>query len=157
MAGMRVSVAAMLAGCGLCLLAQDTLPEGKGKVTLESTCTECHGLDKVLAELRTPAAWREIAARMRSKGASMTDAEFDDLLEYLSLNFAKPDAKPEKVNVNKASAADLQTALELSGAAAAAIVRYREAHGPFKDWRQLAKVEGVESAKIEAQKDRLIF
>ena len=57
----------MLAGFCRILAAQDDLPDGKGKVTLENTCTECHGLDKVLSQLRTEGQWREVAVRMRSK------------------------------------------------------------------------------------------
>jgi len=157
MASMRIRAAVVLAGLCLPLAAQDALPEGKGKVTLENTCTECHGLDKALGGLRTRPRWRDIVAQMRSKGATMTDMEFNDLVEYLSLNFATPEEKTQKVNANKASAKDLETALELSAAAAAAIVRHREANGLFKDWQQVAKVQGVDRSKIEAQKDRLLF
>lgn len=157
---MRMAAAASLFGLSTLLSAQDALPDGKGRVTLENTCTECHGLDKALRELQTPARWREIAVRMRSKGATMTDGELSDLVEYLSLNFAKPetaDSKADKINVNNATAETLERALDLSASAAAAIVRYREANGPFKDWKGVAKVDGVEKAKIEGRKDRLIF
>jgi competence protein ComEA len=130
--------------------AQDDLPPGKGKETLENTCTECHGLDQVLDKLRTPAQWQKIATNMRSKGATMTDDELKTLVEYLSQNFGA-------VDVNRAAAAELQKELGVSGGVAAAIVRYRESKGAFREWKDLLKVEGVERAKIEAMKDRLVF
>ena len=131
-------------------VAQDNLPAGKGKETLENTCTECHGLDQVFDRLRTTAQWRDIATKMRRKGATMTDDEFKTLVEYLAQNFGA-------VNVNQAGAPELEKELGLSREAAAAVVRYRESKGPFREWRDLLKVEGVDRARIEALKDRLVF
>ena len=126
------------------------MPPGKGKETLENTCTECHGLDSVFDRLRTTTQWRDIATKMRRKGATMTDDELKTLVEYLAQNFGA-------VNVNQAGAAELVKELGLSREAAAALVRYREAKGPFREWRDLLKVEGVDRARIEAVKDRLVF
>ena len=84
--------ALLLTGWASLLAAQDDLPDGKGKETLENTCTECHGLDKVLAKLRTERQWRDIAVQMRSKGATMTDDELKTLVEYLSQNFGAVEA-----------------------------------------------------------------
>jgi competence ComEA-like helix-hairpin-helix protein len=129
---------------------QDDLPPGKGRETLENTCTECHGVDRALTRLRTTAQWREIAVRMRGKGATMSDEELTTLVEYLAQNFGA-------VDVNKADARELEKELGLSARVAAAVVRYREAKGPFREWRDLLKVQGVERARVEAVKDRLIF
>ena len=151
---MRFCVAAFfLLGWGLPLAAQDDLPDAKGKETLENTCAECHGLDRVLSALRSRERWRAIAIEMRSKGATMSDAELDTLVEYLSQYFGAV----EKINVNKASAKELEIALQLTAREAAAVVRYREAKGPFKEWRDLTRVGGVNKAKIETRKDQLIF
>lgn len=147
---MRVWI--LLLSLAVPLLAQDQLPEGKGKETLENTCTECHGLDKALAKLQTRERWRSIALTMRSKGATMSDSELNTLVDYLFQNFGK-----DEVNVNKAPASEIQSTLLIAAKDAAAIVRHRETHGPFKDWRDVAKVEGVDRAKIEARKDCIIF
>lgn len=74
-------------------LAQDDLPEGKGKETLENTCTECHGLDRILTKLRKTEEWRAVTVRMREKGATMTDDELKTLVDYLSQNFGVPEKK----------------------------------------------------------------
>ena len=155
MAGRYICRAVLLAAAALGAAAQDDLPAGKGRETLETTCTECHGLDRVLDRMRTLREWRDIAARMRSKGATMTDPESDTLVDYLLQNFGK-DEKP-KVNVNRASAREMEDGLGLSSAEAAAIVRHRTAHGPFREWRDLTKVEGLKAAKVVALKDRLAF
>ena len=150
---MRFWVALFFVGWGLPLTAQDDLPYGKGKETLENTCTECHGLDKVLSALRSRERWRTIAVEMRSKGATMSDSELDTLVEYLFQYFGAV----EKINVNKATVKELETALQLTAREAAAVVRYRETKGLFKEWRDLTKVDGVDKAKIEAKRDQLTF
>jgi competence ComEA-like helix-hairpin-helix protein len=132
--------------------AQEDLPEGKGKETLENTCTECHGLDKALAELRNRERWKSIATQMRSKGATMTDDELDTLVDYLYQNFGK-----DEVNINKAPAKEIESVLGITANEAETIVRHRESKGPFKAWTEVAQVEGIEKRKIEARKDRLAF
>jgi len=76
----------------------------------------------------------------------------------------KPEEKPkegsansEKVNVNKAAAKDLVSALELSEKEAESIVQYREKNGNFTNWEDLKKVPDLDSKKIEAKKDQLAF
>jgi len=134
------------------LAAQDDLPEGKGKDTLENTCTECHGLDKVLAQARIREAWKSTAVLMRSKGATMTDDELNTLVDYLYQNFGK-----DEVNINKAPAKEIESVLGITSKEADAIVRHRANQGFFKNWSEVAKVEGVDKGKIEARKDRLTF
>jgi len=143
-----------LASALLCLslAAQVDLPEGKGKHTLENTCTECHGLEKALDKPRSEQEWRDVAKEMRSFGATMTDVELNDLVEYLVQNFGA-----SKINVNKATAKELQVALQLTASESAAVIRYRDANGAFKDWRDLTKIEGIDKSKIEAKKDQLTF
>ena len=47
--------------------------------------------------------------------------------------------------------------LELRPAEADAIVRYREANGPFREWAEIAKAGAIEKSRIEAVKDRIRF
>src|SRR5258706_14624086 len=106
-----------LASAFLCLslAAQIDLPEGKGKHTLENTCTECHGLEKALDKPRSEQEWRDVAKEMRSFGATMTDVELNDLVEYLVQNFGATEKKStDKINVNKATAKQLEAALQLT-------------------------------------------
>jgi competence protein ComEA len=61
-----------------------------------------------------------------------------------------------KVNINTASADDLAELLTGIGASkAAAIVAYREEHGPFKAVEDLANVKGIGEATLEKNRDRI--
>jgi competence protein ComEA len=51
----------------------------------------------------------------------------------------------------------LESGLSLPRSQAAAIVQYRDKNGDFHSIEDLKKVPGVDAAKIEAKKDRLLF
>jgi competence ComEA-like helix-hairpin-helix protein len=143
---------ALLCFLALPLAAQDELPDGKGRETLENTCTECHGLDKALATLRNRENWRTIAATMRTKGATMSDDELNTLVDYLFQNFGK-----DEVNVNKAPAKEIEVALEISAKDAEAIVRHRQSKGPFKSWPDVLNVAGIDKPKLVSRKERVVY
>ena len=64
----------------------------------------------------------------------------------------------EQVNINTASAAEIQKALIGIGAKKAeAIVQYREKHGAFTAAEQLMEVQGIGKATFEKNKDRITF
>jgi competence ComEA-like helix-hairpin-helix protein len=160
----RVGIALVCLVFGLGIAAQEQeLPDGKGKETIQTTCAECHGLDKIVDQPRSRGQWESVVNKMRTGGATMTDAEYTNVVDYLVAHFgpeesAKSGEKAEeKINVNKADAKELESALELTSSEAAAIVRYREVHGAFKEWVDLTKADGVDKAKIEAKKGRLSF
>lgn len=88
---------------------------------------------------------------MLQEEPDVTQPERDKIVEYLAKSF------PAKVNVNKAEAKEIETALELSAAECAAIVRYREQMGDFKSLDDLKKVPGLDAGKMESRKDRLEF
>src|ERR1700685_1628024 len=131
--------------------AQD-LPAGKGKELVENTCGSCHGLDVVVSQHATKDGWASIVDYMVSRGATGTPEEISTIVDYLAKNF--PAAK---LNVNKATAMDLQSQLELTPKDSEAIVKYRTDHGDFKDWDSLAKVPGIDTAKLTAKKDSIAF
>ena len=84
-------------------------------------------------------------------GAQGTDDEFNQIVDYLATYF------PKTVNVNKATAKDLEAGLELSSKEAESMVHYREEKGNFKSVDDVEKVPGVDAKKIEAKKDLLEF
>jgi competence ComEA-like helix-hairpin-helix protein len=142
----------------LCLTAAaaaQTLPDGPGKAVVERMCTPCHGLENVVTARMSKDRWGNIVDDMVSRGATGTDEDIDQVINYLAANFGKSAAK--KVNINKASAAELTDALDISAADAAAIVRYRTDKGSFKELKDVTKVPGIDAKKIEAAKDRLEF
>jgi len=133
--------------------AQD-LPDGKGKDLVQNTCGSCHGLDVVVSQHATKDGWASIVDSMVSRGATGTPDELQTIVDYLAKNFPP---LPDKVNVNKAAAKDIETGLELTSQEAEMIVKYRTDHGDFKDFDTLAKVPGLDAKKLEAKKDRIVF
>lgn len=62
----------------------------------------------------------------------------------------------QKVNINTATAAEIQKALVGIGAKKAeAVVQYREKHGAFSAVEQLLEVQGIGKATLEKNRDRI--
>ena len=93
--------------------------------------------------------------KMVGLGVKATDEELQTILEYLSKHFPAEQLPP--VNVNKARAIQLESRLSLRRSEAAAILRYRKEHGDFKSLEDLIAVPGIDVAKLESKKDRLVF
>ena len=167
--GGRISHWCWAAACVLCLSAtprapaQSKLPDGPGKALVERTCKKCHTIETITRARLTPERWGEVVDDMISRGAEGTDEEFDQMVEYLAKNFGRgkapaagaKTAASQKISVNKANATELAAGLGLSAEDAEAIVHYREKNGDFKEWQDLKKVPGIDSKKIEDNKDRL--
>jgi competence protein ComEA len=90
---------------------------------------------------------------MAGFGAVASDEEFTEILEYLVKNF--PANAP--INVNKATASQLESGLGFTSAEAEAVVQYRGKNGDFKTIDDLKKVPNLDAKKVDAKKDRLTF
>jgi competence protein ComEA len=133
--------------------AQDVaLPDGKAKALVQDACADCHGLDRVVSSGMSADKWKTTVTRMVKKGAALSPEQIDQVVEYLSVYFAA-----EKININHATAQDLQIDMQFTAAEAEAIVAYRKANGDFKDFAGLQKVPGVDPKKLEAKKDQFAF
>ncbi len=132
------------------------LPDGPGKATTQKICGSCHGAELLIGRQEERETWGAIVEDMIQRGATGTDDEFYQVVDYLATNFSKT-SPVMKVNVNKATAKDLQSALRLTDKQAAAIVHQRDEKGDFKSVADLEKVPGVDAAKIESSKNRLAF
>ena len=93
--------------------------------------------------------------KMVSYGMKASQKDIATVLEYAVKNFPADDVP--RIEVNEAKAIDLESGLSLRRSQATAIIQYREKNGPFKSIADLKKVPGIDVAKIEAKKDRLIF
>jgi competence ComEA-like helix-hairpin-helix protein len=134
-------------------MAQDiVLPEGKAKKLVEQSCTECHTLENVVNAALSPSQWRETVHDMVKRGATLSKDDIETVVDYLTVYFAQ-----EKVNVNAASAVELQSSLELTAAEADAIIAHRKEKGKIKDIEALRKVAGLDAKKVDAKKDVLAF
>jgi competence protein ComEA len=134
-----------------------TMPAGPGKAIIQEKCVVCHALTVVTSKHSSRKEWDQVVNQMVSRGADLTDEEIDTVIEYLSKNYGPLDQTEAPVNVNKATADDLESSLGLAKPEAEAIVKYREQKGNFKTWQDVAAVPGVPSAKIEELQKRLTF
>ncbi len=132
------------------------LPDGAGKPTVQKVCGTCHGAELVIGRQESREGWGAIVEDMIQRGATGTDDELYEVVDYLATNFSKS-SPVIKINVNKATAKDLEASLRMPPKQAAAIVQQREGKGDFKSLDDLRKVPGVDAAKIEANKNRLSF
>ncbi len=132
------------------------MPDGPGKETTQRVCGSCHGAELVIGRQESRETWGAIVDDMIQRGATGTQEEFYDVVDYLSTNFS-PTSPVIKINVNKATAKDLETALRLPEKQASAILQQRKEKGDFKSVEDLEKVPGVDAKKIEANKNRLAF
>jgi competence protein ComEA len=132
------------------------LPDGPGKEILLRACTNCHKAEEFLSYRHTKQEYQAIVYRMGDRGARATTQELDTVAAYLYKNFPKTE-ETGKINVNKASAKEIETGLGLTSAEAEAVVKYREGHGDFRVWGDLLVIYGVDGRKIEAAKDRMTF
>ena len=131
---------------------QDSLPEGEGKAVVENACTSrCHGANVVQRSRRTPTQWQGVLDLMIDRGAVVKDEDYDAILAYLGKHLLAT------VNINAAPVDKIVEVLEVSRKEAAAIVEYRDKHGPFKGWEGVASVPGIDGKAIEERRDRLEF
>lgn len=135
------------------VLAQKTqLPDGPGKQTTQRICGACHGAEIVIGRKLDKDGWTELVISMVQRGAQGTDDEFAEIVDYLTANFS-PNST---TNINKASSKDFQTTLGISEKLGDAIVQYRKDNGDFKSVDDLKKVPGIDAAKIDANKSKLV-
>jgi competence protein ComEA len=133
-----------------------SLPAEQGKATFLRVCSGCHETDVATSSKRSRQDWESIVGQMIDMGAPASDAEMNQIVDYLTANYGPAPARA-KVNVNTASAKDLADGLGLTAAEGDAIVAYRKKNGNFATVDDLNKVQGVDPAKIEAAKDRITF
>ena len=118
--------------------------------TFDQVCGTCHEPERAFDMPRNKDDWQGVLDQMAAIGATATDDQWDQVLQYLLRNHAK-------VDVNRALAADIAPVLGVTPEIAAAIVRQRTAGGPFKTLDDVARVPGVDAKKLTARKDRITF
>lgn len=149
-----------LLGTGISVLAfiaiaagqekKSSLPDGPGKDGLEKVCSSCHELETVTATRRTKGAWQQTIQDMVDRGAEGSDEDMAAILAYLTTFFGR-------INVNAASAQELEKSLDLSTKTAEAIVAYREHAGKINNFDELTKIPGVDAEKLQAKRGWIAF
>ena len=136
-------------------VASAQLPDGPGKDATVKVCSPCHEANRAAALRLTREGWEQTVSDMRWRGAKGTDEEFAQVIEYLVTNFLGE--APAKLNMNRATAVELESVVLLLRKEAAALIAYRDKVGGFKTIDDIKKAPGVDFKKIEAAKDRITF
>jgi competence protein ComEA len=145
-----------LAPATLVLAADDDaklLPDGPGKELIARTCLECHDSASFRKKRLDRDAWTGTVGQMIDQGAQATSQEQAAILDYLVHNFG-PDSK---VRINTAPFSEIRSVLSFTNDETKAIIAYRDQNGDFKDLRDLLKVPGLDSQRVEAKKEMLAF
>lgn len=130
------------------------LPEGAGRETTVRVCGQCHEPQRAASVRLTREGWQDVVAKMVGLGARATDAELEQVTDYLATNFKGEAPKP--INLNTASAVELESVAALLRKEAAIWIAYRNTKGPCKALEDLKKVTGVPFKKIDERRDRLV-
>jgi hypothetical protein len=80
-----IGLAAMLAVAASAVAAgpNDILPEAPAKALVVRACTGCHQASQVVAKRLTADEWDIMLGKMVDRGARLTDAEQDQVYDYL--------------------------------------------------------------------------
>jgi competence ComEA-like helix-hairpin-helix protein len=129
------------------------LPDGPGKELVAKVCIDCHSAGAFRKQRFSEDEWWDKVGDMVDRGAKADEKQQSEIVAYLVNNFG-PGAK---VNMNTAPQSELMVVLGFTADESKALVAYRADHGAHKEWRDVAKVPGVDAKKVEGQKDKMAF
>lgn len=117
--------------------------------SLQAVCGHCHNLQIVTDTPRSLDDWRDTMQRMVDRGASGTDDQYDDILDYLHRTMTT-------IDVNSADAVELSTVLCASDATVKLIIARRSAK-KFADLADLKSIPGIDAAVLDSKAKMLYF
>ena len=138
----------------IALWVQGQLPDAPGKAAMVKVCSGCHEPQRSASLRLTREGWQEVITKMVALGAKGSDEELAQVLEYLAANFKGEALRP--LNLNKATAVELESVAGLLRKEAAAWIAHRAKAGPCKSIDDFKKVPGVPYKKIADRRDRLV-
>jgi competence protein ComEA len=116
--------------------------------SMRAVCAKCHNLQIVMDTPMSYGAWHDTVQTMMDRGATGTDQQFADVMDYLHRTMTT-------IDVNTADADELQIVLHVPEATAQAILARRNTQ-KFTGLADLKSVPGVNAAAADA-KAKLIF
>lgn len=91
--------------------AASPLPPGEGRDIVAVTCSQCHGLSAITHLREGRVAWRHQIYDMVGRGAQVTPAEIDTMVNYLVANFGPgipfPGQTPSSVAIAPGTGSDV--------------------------------------------------
>jgi competence ComEA-like helix-hairpin-helix protein len=143
------SVAAIAAYCTMGLATALGADSDANLQAVQAVCGRCHTIAVFQNKPRSWERWNDVFADMTQRGATGTDEQLERVTKYFLENLTL-------VNVNKSPADEIAWVLGVNDDVAQAIIARRE-HQPFADMAQLRAVPGVDAAKLEDRKSRILF
>jgi competence protein ComEA len=131
-----------------------TMPPGEARDVTVRVCAPCHEPQRAASLRLTREGWEGVVAKMVGLGARASQEELAQITAYLSTNFKGEAPKP--INLNSATAVELESVAGLLRKESAALIAWRSKNGPCKSLDDLKNVPGVPFAKIDERRDRLV-
>ncbi len=116
--------------------------------SLKAVCARCHNLQIVMDTPMSYDAWHDTVQTMMDRGATGTDQQFADVMDYLHRTMTT-------IDVNTADADELQLVLQVPEVTAQAILARRSTQ-KFTGLADLKSVPGVNATAMDS-KAKLIF
>ena len=116
---------------------------------VQTVCGRCHTTAVFLDKPRSWDRWNDVFADMTQRGANGTDEQLERVTTYFLENLTF-------VNVNTSSAEEIGGVLGVGDDVARAIIASRQRQ-PFANLAELRAVPGVDPAKLELRKSRILF
>ncbi len=129
---------------------EQLLPAGPEKDKMVKLCVGCHEIDLVVARRHTLAEWEGVIEDMIARGTKGSEEELELVAEYLNRYLGK-------VNVNAATAKEVEEGLKIPETDARAIVSWRDQHGKFKNFEEVRKVPGLDAGRIAEKRGWMVF
>lgn len=149
------AAALILAGLAAPERAHAQLPEGPGRAEMEKLCKNCHELARSVSKKQDRDGWQQTMAKMVAFGMRGSDDEYKSIVDYLVKHYPADPVPP--INLNTASAIELESRLSLRRSHAKLFLAYRDKVGKISSLEEVKKIPGVDYAKFEAKRDRIVF
>jgi DNA uptake protein ComE-like DNA-binding protein len=116
---------------------------------VQEVCGRCHTIDVFLNKPRSWPRWNDVFADMTQRGATGSDEQLTRVTRFFLENLTL-------VNVNSSPAEELIWALGVPDSVAQNIIARRQ-EKPFRDLAELSAFPGVDAAKLNERKTRILF
>lgn len=143
----------LLSACAGALFAQ--LADGEGMAETARLCRGCHEVERSVSLRQDKDGWNNSLTKMVGFGMKASHADLAIIADYLA-RFYPADAIPP-INVNKATAIELESRFGMKRSQAAVFLAHREKLGKFKTFADLKKAPGIDPEKLEAKKSQIVF
>lgn len=91
--GFGLAVIAFAAAPAIAAGPNDILPDAPAKAIVVRACTACHQAPQIVVKRRTADDWDLVIGKMIDRGARLTNAEEDQVYDYLVKYFGQAPAK----------------------------------------------------------------